>query len=146
MRNDGLGAWPSQTTLAARTGMALRTVRPALQRLVKAKWLSRVTRKPRRGRSAKGKGFDYVARLPRALFAMYWSGNGASVALFRGRDPSKPKRTRRRKSNGAIGDTQIGQQLPPNSVVELNKAMPIERGLASKQEIEDMRRAFGEIP
>src|SRR5690242_2649034 len=63
MRSDGLGAWPSQTTLAARSGLALRTVRPALKRLVKAKWLSRVTRKPRRGRAAKGMGFDYSARL-----------------------------------------------------------------------------------
>src|SRR5687768_8563284 len=87
MRTDGCGAWPSQTTLVARTGLSIRTIGPALQRLVRAKWLARVTRKPPRGRKAKGLGYDYRARFPRAISSMYMSSNPATVAIFSGMAP-----------------------------------------------------------
>lgn len=146
MRSDGLGAWPSQSTLAARTGLTVRSVRDALHRLVKGKWLSRVTRKPPRGRVARGHGVDYAARLPKAVSAMYFSGNAEAASLFHGRDPFKPKRARPVKSNPEIDDPQMGNDVPTNAVEE-QKTMPTRRGLPDLpvEEIEAMQRLFGNI-
>jgi hypothetical protein len=149
MRTDGLGAWPSQSTLAARSGLSARSVRDSLHRLVKGKWLSRVTRKPRRGRAAKGLGYDYAARLPRAISAMYWSGNAEAASLFHGRDPYKPRRTRATrpvKSNAEIGAPVIRNHVPPNSLEEQVKTHAYKKGFSTPpEEVEALRRAFGEI-
>jgi hypothetical protein len=142
MRTDGGGAWPSQATLAARTGISARWVRPALQRLVKQGWLHRITRKPRRGRGFKGTGFNYQARLPKRLSAMYWSGNEDATSLFKGRDAFK----KRSRGNGDATSARPRTLRPPNTEVK-HSLLPIGQALSLKTEEEDiaaMRAAFGE--
>lgn len=140
MGSDGLGAWPSQQTLMVRTGLVIRTIRPALKRLLAEGWLTRQARKGPRGIRAPRWGFEYRARLPGKLAKAYM--NGASVALFSGKEPT----ARSAKKNGAISAQRMGQPLPPNTSGELIKGTASKKELqVSEQELAEMQRAFGEI-
>ena len=125
MGSDGLGAWPSQGTLAVRTGLTVRTVREALKRLCAEKWLTRQARKSPAGIRSPRWGYEYRASLPRKLPSAYLNGERAS--LFSGKQPRPPAS----KKNGEIHDRRIGNDVPTNTSVELVK------GSASKKELHD---------
>lgn len=119
--SEGLAAWPSGATLAVRSGLALRTVRPALKRLCVQGWLSRQARKGPNGGRHKRWGFEYRARLPRRLSDAL--ANGAAVALFTGKHPG-PLHL---QGNGAINGRRMEQPLPTNTASECPKDSAIRK-------------------
>jgi hypothetical protein len=125
MGRDGLGAWPSQETLAVRSGFTVRFVREALKRLYAEKWLTRQARKGPRGIRHPRWGFEYRARLPGKLADAYM--NGERHSLFSGKEPRPPAS----KKNGERHDRRIGNDVPTNTSGELVK------GFASREELED---------
>lgn len=128
---DGLGAWPSQSTLARRTGLTARSIRPALARLVREDWLGRIARKGPRGIRAKRWGYEYRARLPKKLSNAL--ANAENSSLFSGKEPTAPTP----QKNGEIHDKRIGKQLPTNTAVELVKGVAFKNKLAlSAQELD----------
>jgi hypothetical protein len=137
MRNDGLGAWPAQSTLAIETGLTEKTVREALKRLVAARWLHRVTQK-QPGRGARGMGFEYRATLPPELATLFV--NPVLATVFTGKRAGR----RRRSIPAVIDGKEIRSQLPTNATEGTlqNRAY---REKDEEREIEEMRRAFGEI-
>ena len=137
---DGLGAWPSQQTLALRSGLAVRTIRPALARLVAGHWLSRVERKSPRGIRAKRWGYEYRARLPGKLAKGYL--NGAMVALFTGKNPGPGADG----ENAASSAQRMRQPLPTNTAKECAKGTASRKGLLPEpQEIAEMEAAFAAV-
>ena len=129
---DGIGAWPSQETLARRTGLTTRSIRPALARLVRDDWLGRIARKGPKGIRAPRWGFEYRAKLPRKLSNQY--ANGENVSLFAGKAPTAAIS----KKNGEIDDRGIGNRFPPNTSGELVKGVAFKRNVVipSAQELD----------
>jgi DNA-binding transcriptional MocR family regulator len=115
MNGDGLGAWPSQDTLALRTGLTDRTVGRALERLCGEGWLARQPRKSSRGIRHKRYGYEYRATLPKALSNAL--ANGERGSLFNGKEPWKP----RPKKNGESDDKRMANGVRTNSSEELIK-------------------------
>jgi len=145
MSRDGLRCWPSQDTLAVRTGLTDRTVGRALKRLVDEKWLDRQPRKSPRDNRHPRYGFEYSARFPTRLANAY--ANGERGSLFSGKDP-RPEVHRRqapapRIVNTERHDTRIPNGVRTNSVVELVKPNASNKGFGvSAQDIADMEAAF----
>lgn len=118
LSTEGLGAWPSQDTVALRTGLTDRTVGRALKRLCDSGWFSRQERKAhdKAGRPLPhGKrhwrwGFEYRACLPKSLLAAYVKGERRS--LFTGKTP--------RPRNGEPDDTAIANAVRTNAAIELS--------------------------
>ena len=141
MSSEGLGAWPSQSKLAVETGLTARTVREALKRLLADRWLTRVTRKPPRGRGTEGMGFQYSARLALKLANLY--ANGEAASLFKG----KGQAGARARGNGEAGTPEMGKEVPTNATGERYKGSAFKEGfIEKKDEVEEMERAFREIP
>ena len=128
MNGDGLGAWPSQETLAVRTALTARTVRDALKRLCSERWLSRDARKSPRGVKSKRWGYEYRARLPRKLANAYV--NGERPSLFNGKDPGQVTA----KKNGEIHDKRIRNDVPTNTSKEYVKNDVYKRDLSLEAE------------
>lgn len=148
MNGDGLSAWPSQETLALRTGLNIRTVRFALARLCDEKWLSREPRKSPRGIKSKRWGYEYRAKLPTKLGNAF--ANAERQSLFNGKDPSKEQPGSSSpavpKKNGDSHDQRIGTDDPPNTSRELVKPAACKTSAALReQEIADLE-AFMEKP
>lgn len=132
MDRDGLGAWPSQETLAQRTGLSSRSVRDALARLVEARWLSREPRKSPRGIRNPRWGYEYVATLPKKLGNAYV--NGERRSLFNGQDPAKV----RPGMNTEIYAKRIRNHVPTNSLKGTRNYARKRETELRPQEIEDL--------
>ena len=150
MRSDGLGAWPSQETLARETGLSVRAVRRSLKRLVADRWLTQITRKPPRGRRAKGYGFQYAARLPLKLANQMTNPDFKSV--FTGKRPGgKPPAADRSMAadiasiDPDMGATSIRTGSPPNTTGGTLEPRAYKDKDVTQDDIDEMRRAFGEI-
>lgn len=137
MNADGLGAWPSQDTLALKAALTDRTVGRVLQRLCDEKWLSREARKSPRGIRHKRYGYEYRARLPTKLANAY--ANGERGSLFTGRDPRKEQP----KSNGEPGDIRIPNDVRTNTAGDCKRLASKKGSELTPQEIEDLD-AFSE--
>lgn len=139
MSSDGLRCWPSQDTLALRTGLTDRSVGRALKRLCDTQWLSRKPRKSPRGIPHKRFGYEYQARLPKRLANAY--ANGERGSLFNGRNPAKVGKfadlkpaptplppgagfsnSGAEQKNGERDDKRIPNAVRTNSVEELAKS------------------------
>jgi hypothetical protein len=143
MSRDGERCWPSQDTVAVRCGLTDRSVGRALQRLVDGKWLERQARKSPRGIPHKRYGYEYRARFPTKLGNAYV--NGERRSLFSGKDPRPEPRKAPAPVNTERHDISIPNGVRTNSVRELVKNDAFSKEV-SLQEVESMRRAFGEIP
>lgn len=126
--SDGLGAWPSQDTLAARTGLSAKAVNRALKTLCEQGWLTREGRPGPSRRRHKRWGFEYRATLPRALAQSYWKGERAS--LFKGGEKRKPPRP---EKPDAASPRKVTQR-PTNTSPELVKELAIRKGRRPRAE------------
>lgn len=118
--SEGLSAWPSQKTLAIRTGLTERTVGRALTRLCRAHWLHRIARKPPRqpdGKPHKRWGYEYRAKLPKVLSD--WYANGERRSVFTGASTSA-----RNTESDAI---TIPNAVRTNTALERSRSLPIGR-------------------
>lgn len=120
---DGLGAWPSQNTLATRTGLSSKSVGKAIRRLEKAEWLSRLARKGPRGIRAPRWGFEYRAKLPKKMSNAL--ANGEDSSLFSGKEP----RAAAPQKNRELRDHRIGNVVPTNTSREYVKGAALKRGM-----------------
>lgn len=136
MRSDGLGAWPSQATIARETALTARAVRRSLQRLVQEHWLNQVTHK--RGRGAYGS--QYAARLPLKLANEL--GNQDFRSAFTGKRPAQ----KWPPANPDRGSASIRTPGPPNATERTLQEPAFKKvKVIEEKEVEEMRRAFGEI-
>lgn len=122
MDRDGLSAWPSQDTIAMRSGLTDRTVGRALERLCKEQWLDRQPRKSPKGNRHKRYGYEYRARLPKALADAYAKGERCS--LFNGKDPRRLPP----ELNTESDDISMANAVRTNTSIELVKELAYRKG------------------
>jgi hypothetical protein len=122
MDRDGQSAWPSQDTLARRTGLTDRTVGRALERLCDDLWIERQARKSPKGNRHKRYGFEYRARLPRLLADSFAKGECRS--LFSGKDSRRPDPA----LNGEPDDIGMANAVRTKSSVEVFTELAYKKG------------------
>lgn len=118
MDRNGHSAWPSQDTLATRTGLTDRTVGRALERLCAEQWLDRQARQSPKGNRHKRYGYEYSARLPKLLADAFMKGERRS--LFTGKDPAQ--------LNTEPDDKRIPNAVRTNTSSELLKGLATRKG------------------